>query len=123
MGRPVGSSVHQSVGEPSVTALFPFLGNSWENLNMSIITEDCLLVSTEIFISFLSLLFLPVGQSAVLPSLALEEVRDSHSSPDVYPWQLQLLASASVVAEGRSCWLLFGLGWRGGNSLGASTKL
>lgn len=82
---------------------------------MSIITEDCLLVSTEIFISFLSLLLLPAPCGSVChsSSLALEEVRDSHSSPDVYPWQLQLLASASVTAEGRSCWLLFGLGHRG----------
>lgn len=61
--------MHQSIGEPSVTALsFPFPGNSWENLNMSIITEDCLLVSTEIFISFLSLLFLPAPCGSVCRS-------------------------------------------------------
>lgn len=34
-----------------------------------------------------------MGQSAILPSLALEELRDSDSGPAVYPWQLQPLAS------------------------------
>lgn len=100
--------IHQSVGQLRVTAvLFLFLGNFWEYLNMSIITEDWLLGSAEVSLSFLplSLSFsssLPVGQSAILPSLARKEVRDSHSSPDVYPWQLQLPASASVMVEERS---------------------
>lgn len=48
--------MHQNVGELSVTPVsFHFLGNSWENLNMSIITEDWLLGSTEVFLSFLPL--------------------------------------------------------------------
>jgi len=118
--------MHGSVGELSITAvLFPFLGNSWENLNMSVITEDWLLGSTEIFPFFPSLSFsplLPVGQSAILPSLALEEVRGSHSGPDMYPWQLQLPASASAMVEERSCCRLFWHGWRGENGPGAGTK-
>lgn len=91
--------------------LFPFLGNSWENLNMSIITEDWLLGSTEIFPFFPSSLFfsspLSMCHFAVLPTLALEEVRGSHSGPDAYTWQLQLPGSASVMVEERSCSLLF----------------
>lgn len=43
----------QSAGELSVTAVFCFLESSWENLNMSIITEDWLLGSTDTFLSFL----------------------------------------------------------------------
>lgn len=73
---------------------------------MSIITEDWLLGSTDFPFFPSSVSFsspLPVGQSAILPSLALEEVRDSHSGPDVYLWQLQLPASASVMVEERSC--------------------
>lgn len=118
-GRPAGCSIHQSAGQLRVTGVFfLFLGNSWEYLNMSIITEDWLLGSTEVFLSFLPLSSfsspLPVGQSAILPSLALEEIRSSHSGPDVYPWQLQLPTSVPMMVEGGYGWLFFFLTWMEG---------
>lgn len=101
-----------------VQSYLEYCGNSWEYLNMSIITEDWLLGSTEVFLSFLPLSSfsspLPVGQSAILPSLALEEIRSSHSGPDVYPWQLQLPTSVPMMVEGGYGWLLFFLTWMEG---------
>lgn len=83
---------------------------------MSIITEDWLLGSMEVFLSFLPLSSfsspLPVGQSAILPSLALEEIRSSHSGPDVHPWQLQLPTSVPVMVGGGYGWMIGGgYGW------------
>lgn len=69
-GRSVGCSIPQSEGELRVTAvLFLFLGNSWEYLNKSIITEEWLLGSAEVsFLFFLSPHFPPLSLWASLPS-------------------------------------------------------